>query len=301
MHPVLFSIGTFYIGTYGLMLALALIAGTFVAVHQAKRAGFDSQTVMDLIFFGVVGGLAGGRGAHILVNFGLFLEAPSSMIFSRTGFVFLGSVVGALAVVLLIARRRRLEFWRLSDVLVAAVALGHALGRVGCFLAGCCYGRVADPDGPLAFLAVQYPKEQAVGSQFVGSPACADHVAHLGLSPVASHSLPVWPVQLFESLGNLAIFGLLLLLWPRRRFEGQVFLLYLTLYASLRFALECLRGDAERGAIGPFSTSQALSLFALVCVAVCWRYRRRSGAIGRVVRARAGDGPPRGAEKRRGS
>ena len=281
MHPVLFSIGTFYIGTYGLMLALALIAGTLVAIYQAKRAGVDVQAVMDLVFFGVIGGLAGGRIAYILVNFGLFLEAPLSMIFSRTCFVFLGSVAGGLAVVFLIARRQRLDFWRLSDVVVTAVPLGHALGRVGCFLAGCCYGRVANPDGPLAFLAVQYPKEQAVGGQFVGSQACADHVTHFGLSSFASHSLPVWPVQLFESFGNLVLFVVLLLLWPRRRFHGQIFLLYLALYASLRFALEYVRGDAERGAIGPFSTSQALSLVALVCAVALWRHLRRSQPIPR--------------------
>lgn len=270
MHPILFAIGSFYIGTYGLMLALGMLAGAAVAMWRAKQLGLPLDRLMDLIFLTVLAGLLGGRITYIVVYFDEFLRAPMAMILSREGFVFLGGVIGGALAVAFLVRRFRLPFWRVADVLASALPLGHAFGRIGCFMAGCCYGRPVSPHTPLSFLAVRFPAQSTAGDVVYPGGAFAEHVAHHGLSPDAVCSLPVWPTQLFESAGNLAIFAALVLFWGRRRFHGQVFLLYLALYSLLRIAVETLRGD-PRGAIGPLSTSQIISLACLLFVALWWR------------------------------
>ena len=285
MHPVFFQVGSFYIGTYGVLLALALIVGTLVALGRAKRVGVDPQVVMDLIFFGVLGGIVGGRVAHVILNFQDFLAHPFALLFSRTGFVFLGSLMGSIAVVVFILRRRNLNFWAIADVLVTAVPAGHVFGRLGCFTAGCCFGRPMAEEGFLGFLAVRFPKAVEIGNAYIGGQAFEEHrqmclagvdSAAGMLDLAATESLPVWPIQLFASFGNLLIFAALMLIWRRRRFNGQVLLSYLFLYSIMRFSIEFLRGDSGRGNIGFLTTSQWLTLLAFVFVLASWSHLNRT-------------------------
>lgn len=319
MHPVFLHIGSFYIGTYGVMLAIALLLGAGMALNRAKRVGVSPETVMDLIFFSVVAGILGGRLAYILVNFGMFLDRPMALILSRTGFVFLGSVIGSLGVITYIVYKRKLNFWTLTDVLITAVPLGHMFGRLGCFFAGCCHGRLLNPDGFLSFLGLRFPPPVQIGEEYVGGMAFSTHhemfakltnagfsPAHLGdavaenkmralgfdplalqFDPYATHSLDVWPVQLFESFGNILIFTALILLWKRRAFNGQIFLTYLTLYSVMRFSIEFLRGDAERGGFGMLSTSQWITLAGVAFVAFSWRKLMRSQNLEQLAAAEA--------------
>ncbi len=290
------------------MLAIALLAGAGMALDRAKRVGVAPETVMDLIFFSVVAGIVGGRLAYILVNFGDFLDHPMALILSRTGFVFLGSVTASLGVITYIVYKRKLNFWTLTDVLITAVPLGHVFGRLGCFFAGCCHGRLMHPDGFLHFLGIRLPPPTLMDEEYVGGMAYGTHqemcseLGRAGFTPAdlgdamaenkmraldldplaihfdstAEHSLTVWPTQLFESFGNILIFAALLLIWKRRTFNGQVFLTYLTLYSVMRFSIEFFRGDAERGGFGMLSTSQWITLAGAAFVLFSWRKLMRS-------------------------
>jgi len=280
MHPDLLTIFGFTFGTYGICLAAGLLCASAVALRRAKRDGIPPQDVMDLIFYGVIAGIVGSRLAYVvkdLLTDQYLLQHPSEMIFSRTNFVFLGGVLLGLPVCAFLSRRRGLGFWRVGDVLAAALPLGHAFGRVGCFMAGCCYGAPLPPDSPFHYLAVHFPESAPAGSG------------------------PVWPVQLMESAGNLAIFLLLLALWRRRRFNGQIALFYILSYGALRFSLEFLRGDyVERGHFGALSTSQAIILAGVICVPFLWRHLRRTQPIAQKTEAEEaspeGAGPSNGAQ-----
>ncbi|MBN1868893.1 prolipoprotein diacylglyceryl transferase [Candidatus Sumerlaeota bacterium] len=279
MHPILFAIDRFYIGTYGLMVAIGLLAATSVALWRAKRVGVEGDRLLDFILLAVVGGLVGGRVTYVALDLTMgeryFLSHPLEIVFSRTGFVFLGGVVAGVALGAWYLHRVRLNKWLVADILFGVLPLGHAFGRIGCFMAGCCYGRVADPNGPLGFLAVCFPRGTRMGEAYYPGIAFGDQIAEGLVKSSDLCSLPVWPVQLFESAGNLAIFFALVWFWRRKRFDGQIFLLYILFYGALRFLLEFLRGDVQRGALGPLSTSQAISLIGFVAVAVLWPYLQR--------------------------
>ena len=270
MHPILFSIGTFFIGTYGLMLVLGLVLASSVALWRAKKIGVSGDNLIDLIFFGILFGIIGGRVTFILVNFRQFLENPAEMIFSRADFVFLGGLIFAIVACVIVIRRRHMNVWLTGDILMAAVPLGHAFGRIGCFAAGCCYGRIVSPGSPLGWLGVRFPAVTQMGAVIYPGLAFEEQ-KDLGLIAAdAAQSLPVWPTQLFESLGNLVIFGILFVMWKRRRFNGQIVLLYAILYSILRFSLEFLRGDMTRGGLGGVSTSQIITMAGFAAAIIIW-------------------------------
>jgi len=280
VHPILFRIGNFYLATYGLMIALGLSLGILVALNRGKRVQIPTSAILDLVFYSVIGGVVGGRLLHIIVYFDEFLKSPLDVAFSRAGFVFLGSVIGAVAVAAYIIRRERLDFWKVMDVLITALPLGHVFGRIGCFLAGCCYGRPLDPDGPFGFLGVRFPKGIEIGGDVIGGQAWDEHVGAGLLPSTADFSLPVIPTQLIESSANLIIFAVLLFLWTRRKFHGQIFLSYLILYGVERFLVEFLRGDTGRGFFLGLSTSQILTLGAIVFAGVFWSTLKRRKPVG---------------------
>ncbi|MDK2971190.1 MAG: phosphatidylglycerol---prolipoprotein diacylglyceryl transferase [Candidatus Sumerlaeota bacterium] len=258
MHPILFSIGDFFIGTYGLMIALGLLAGIWVASWRGRRRGFSSELFFDLAFVAVLSGFGGGRLLYILLNFSEFLSDPMAMLLSRTGFVFLGGFVGAVGVVVWYLRRRGLPVLAVGDILAPSLAITHGFGRIGCHLAGCCWGSECSVPGLGLRLKLE---EMPNGYPF--SNAYLDQIDR-GLIPHdAVHSLPVWPVQLMESAGLLLMAGALIWIAARKpRPAGQILGLYLIGYAILRFGLEFLRGDADRGMFfgGAISTSQLISL-----------------------------------------
>jgi len=285
MHPIFFAVGSFFIGTYGVLLAIALVAGITLAIWRARKVGLSGDHIMDIAFWGVIAGFVGGRITYILLDLvngpRQFLVEPWSMIFAREGFVFLGGLLAAVAVCAHIVRRRKLNPWLVSDIVMTSLVLGHAIGRVGCFMAGCCYGKVADPKGLLGFLAVQFPAATRMGGVVYPGLAYEEHLKYGLITAAATRSLPVWPTQLFESAGNLAIFVVLMLLWRKRRFNGQILVAYVILYAVLRFCIEFLRGDVERGFLGPFSTSQWICLAGFVFALAILPYLRRTQNLDR--------------------
>jgi phosphatidylglycerol:prolipoprotein diacylglycerol transferase len=236
--------------TYGLLIAVGLALGITLGAREARRRGLDVGRVLDFAFWATVAGLLGSRVAYALVNLGAFARAcvgpaaePRGLLRVLSdctrvvqvwegGLVFYGGIVGAALVAVVFARRERWSFWTLGDVFAPGVAVGHALGRLGCFAAGCCFGKLSGPWG------VAFP---------AGSVAFDELGSAGALAPGASFTPPLHPTQLYEAGGELVIFALLLALRPRLRARpGALVLLYGALYATLRFVVELFRGDFAR-------------------------------------------------------
>jgi phosphatidylglycerol:prolipoprotein diacylglycerol transferase len=251
--------------SYGLLVALGLVVALLVIRRLAPRAGLEGQQAQDVVVWACLAGLVGAKLLLVLLEPKAFLADPAGVLFQ--GGVFYGGLIAAVATLIIVCWRRGIDPNRLGDACAPAVPLGHAFGRLGCFLAGCCWGKACElPWG------VVYENHEAAAFGHVIPASTAVH-----------------PVQLYEALGNVLLAGAMYLLFRKRSFTGQVWWTYAALYAVMRFALEEFRGDA-RGAWfgGALSTSQVVALLAFaaafVMLGVQWR-RRDSGPS-------APDGPP---------
>lgn len=221
MHPVLFSVGSYEVHTYGVMVGVALYGGIASAVALGRRAGLAPTRLWDLGILLLVGGIVGSRLEYVRTQWAHgYAEHPLRAFDLRDGgLVFYGGLIGAILFVIGYAAARRMPVWTVLDVYAPFVPLGHALGRLGCFAAGCCYG--APTDWPWA---VTFP----AGSE-------------------APPGIPLHPTQLYEATYCALLGAALLWFWPRRRFPGQVFGALLILYPAFRAVNEVFRGDAVRG------------------------------------------------------
>ncbi len=259
MHPKLLTTPYFTIYTYGLMLALAYLFALWFLFRAAKREGIDREKVSRLGLWVIIGAILGAKVLMILRSLPFYLEHPQKL-FSlgtlQSGGDFYGGFIGALAATaIFFARNRHFPRWRVADLCGPAIALGQAIGRIGCFMAGCCYGRSTELPWGVTFT-------DPAAAEMVGTP--------LGVS--------LHPVQMYESLLCLLLFFLLLWLLPRKRFDGQVILAYALLYAVIRFFLEFTRGDADRGFLfsGLLSTSQFVALMVLIVALPLYGMRSRA-------------------------
>ncbi len=258
MHPILFSAGSFRLPTYGALLALALVAAIWTAIRLGRHEGLDSGRLLDFSTWLIVVGLLGAKVLMVLTDWKFYRENPRE-IFSwatlEAGGVFYGGFIAATFFALWYTRVYRLPVLKVIDVYAPAIALGQSIGRLGCFAAGCDYGR---------------PTTSSLGVIFT-NPTSHDLVGvPLGVR--------LHPTQVYESLATLLIFGILLWRYRRKTRDGQIFLLYLTLYAVARFFLEFLRGDEDRGFVFNhlLSTSQFIALLVLATaasLALWWRGR----------------------------
>ena len=281
--------------SYGLLVALGAIAGVLFALRQGRRMGFDTAAVLDLGFWSLVAGIIGARVLYVLVHAGAYARLCAGTGASRSalraladctapftiwqgGLVFYGGALAAGGVVLLFAHRRAWPLGNVADLLAPSLALGHALGRVGCFLAGCCYGKVS-----------------TVGVHFPPASVAYHELAHAGLvAPDAPFTPTLAPTQLYEAAGEGLLFALLVVLGRRRRFPGSLALVYVMGYALLRATVEVLRGDTSRGFLFEISlprvaawldlpsyqplalsTAQAFSLALGTAALVAYRILRR--------------------------
>jgi phosphatidylglycerol:prolipoprotein diacylglycerol transferase len=288
--------------SYGILIAIGLAVGIVLAHREGRRRGLDGGRVLDAAFWMIVAGLVGSRIAYGIVNAGEFARicfngagAPRSFggvladcgrIFAiwQGGLVFYGGVAGAALVGWWFARREGWSFAVFGDIGAPALALGHAFGRFGCFASGCCFGK-ASAGG----LGISFPR---------GSVAF-DELASMGAVPPGWQTTPrLHATQLYEAIGELLIFGILLVLRPRvRKHPGALLVAYLGLYAVLRFVVEIFRGDVVRGLVVAFDTprlarwlhlpphepvllsvGQLASLLLLALCAFAWtRLRRPAG------------------------
>jgi phosphatidylglycerol:prolipoprotein diacylglycerol transferase len=256
MHPILFRIGDWPVYSYGVLLALAYLAGLQLAVVRARRAGLDPARVMDLGIYLIIAALVGAKLMLIAVDFEYFRAQPRELLsLVRAGGVFYGGLLAAFFVGLWLIRRYRLPVWTTADLIAPGIALGHIVGRFGCLLAGCCYGRPADVPWAITFT-------DPVASANVGTPL----------------DVPLHPTQLYDAGAEALILVVLLLTERRGRpFPGRTFWLYMLLYAVSRFIIEIYRGD-ERGTLMGMSTSQFVSVVLVpVGLLMLWRLRKRVG------------------------
>jgi phosphatidylglycerol---prolipoprotein diacylglyceryl transferase len=240
------QMGPLTLHTYGVLLAVAFLAGLWVAARQARRDGLDSARITDMAIYVLIGGLLGAKLLLLVVEWPYYMKNPRDIwSLVQSGGVFYGGLLGALPVAFWYARRHQLDGWRTADVLAPGVAIGQCLGRLGCFAAGCCYGR---PTG--VPWAVRFHDDYA--AREVGTP--------LGV--------PLHPTQLYESAAALLIFLGLLWLARHKRFHGQIALAYIASYAVVRFVIEYFRGDAARGTVfgGALSTSQFIAIVMVLAV-----------------------------------
>lgn len=258
MHPILFQVGGFPVHTYGAMGALAFVVGAGMVLWRGHRLGFDPNRVADVIFWMALLSLAGARGVYVIQNPQTITGLLDLVDLRGGGLVFYGSFVVGIPAGFLLMRRFELPPFAIWDLFGTAFPLAHAISRLGCYGAGCCFGAPTD-----AAWAVTYPPD----------------------SVIAPPGVPMHPAQLYEA-GALLLIGLVTNAFYRyRRFDGQVFLLYLVLYAGARTVLELFRGDAERGWflrdwLGEALTwSQGMSgVLALVALAVFLLGARRAAA-----------------------
>ena len=281
--------------SYGFLVAMGAIAGVLLALRQGRRMGFDTAAVLDLTFWALVAGIVGSRALYVLVHVsdysrlcaGVGLPRPALRVLGdcaaplyiwQGGLVFYGGALAAAGVVLLFARRLAWPLGDVADLLAVPLPLAHALGRVGCFLAGCCYGKVST-------LGVHFPPASVAYHDLVNSGL---------VLPDAPFTPALAPTQLYEAAGEGLLFALLMVLRRRRRFPGSLALVYVMGYALLRTTVEVLRGDAGRGFLFQISlprvaawldlpinqplalsTAQALSLALGTAAAVAYRILRR--------------------------
>ena len=260
--------------TYGVMLALAFVASIWLAQKEAERQGQDPQLVGDLAFWILVSSLVGARVYFILVNWADYFGA-SAFVVTRVGriprffalweggMVFYGGFIAAALAAALYLRVKKMPFLPWADTLIPSVAFGQFMGRIGCFAAGCCWGRSCDPALPWA---AHFPPESLAFQSMAarlnpGRFLSADHL----------HTLPIHPVQLYESLGELLLFAFLAIwLRPRKRFHGQVMAAWLMLYAVLRAVTETFRGDVERGMYQGLGAGQWTSIVIFATGLAIW-------------------------------
>lgn len=238
MHPLLFEVGRFPVYTYGVLLAAAYLTGLWLAVRRARARGLNGDRVMDLGIWIIASALIGAKLLLLVVDFRYYSQNPGE-IFSviRSGGVFYGGLIAAVAVAFWYMRRATLPLWPTTDAFAPGIALGHVVGRLGCVMAGCCYGRPTSVPWAITFT-------NTLAAENVGTP--------LG---VALH-----PTQLYEAGAELIILVLLLATERRgRAYPGRTFWLYMLMYALTRFIIEFYRGD-PRGMVGALSTSQFISL-----------------------------------------
>lgn len=252
MHPVLFHFGRFTLYTYGFFVAVGVISGIFFARHEARRIGVDPEKIMDLCFYVIIAAIIGSRLFYVATAWKFFLAHPVNIFkIWNGGLVFYGGFLGALITAIILVKAYRLPLGKTADIAGISIPLGHFFGRLGCFSAGCCYGRECHLPFAVTF----------------HNP-----------SSLAPLNVPLYPTQLFSAAANLSIFLVLFFLRRRKRFDGQLFWLYVLLYGILRSVIEVYRGDF-RGAevFGVLSISQTIGLgFAVLAALMLFYLFRKS-------------------------
>lgn len=273
MHPVLFYIGNFAVGTFGLMVALGFLLAIQYLIRATRELSIPSEKIYDLGLVIMIAALVGSRIFYLFVEWEWFVRDPLGLIFSRQGYVFYGGFVFAGLAVIYLARRWKMHLPRLADAIAPALALGHAIGRMGCYFNGCCHGDVCHVH---SFL-FRFPRVTDPQGNITGSPPYLEHLERGLVTERDAFSLPVHPTQLYEAISLLVLFFILHRLYRRKRFApGMLFLIYAVSYAVARFAIEFFRGDL-RGWIIPqvISTSQGIALVILAGAPFIYRYLMR--------------------------
>jgi phosphatidylglycerol:prolipoprotein diacylglycerol transferase len=273
MHPVLFQIGSVTIYTYGVLAAVGFLAGLWYAYHRAPIVGLDANQVWNLGIWGILVALAVSKIWLILSAWDYYSANPRqifSLVTFQSAGVFYGGLVGGLLWVILYTHFQKMSLLAVLDLMAAPVALGHAIGRLGCFAAGCCYGK---------------PTSVAWGVTF--SNPVAEKISGTPLD-VSLH-----PTQLYESAAEFLNFAILILLGAKRRLTGRIIGAYFLLYGIERGTIEFFRGDPGRTLLfhDRLSLMQVVSATLIVTGAFLWlRGHKAAAGIPPATRTRAAVG-----------
>ncbi len=246
MYNEILSIGPVTIHGYGLMIAIGVLAALFIGETRAKKRGLSDDAVFSLTFLCAFFGFVSAKILFCIIEFKTLITDPMSVL-SSNGFVVYGGIIGGILTAYIYCKMKKLNFWDYFDLVLPSVAVAQGFGRIGCFLAGCCYGRETD---------------SVIGIAFTDS----------GFAP---NGVKLIPTQLISAAGMFLIAGILLIYARKQRRRGRVGALYLILYSIGRFLVEFLRND-YRGEVGIFSTSQFISIFILALGMVLFTTRKIS-------------------------
>jgi phosphatidylglycerol:prolipoprotein diacylglycerol transferase len=255
VYPQLIHIGRFFLPTYGFLVSLGVLLGLWISVRNSERLGIDGEKAWNLGILVVLCGIVGAKVLYIINDWSDYAAHPGD-IFSistlQAGGVFSGGLIGAFAAAAWYMRRHRLPALRTCDAFAPGLALGHSIGRIGCFAAGCCYGKPTHH-----FWGVTFTNQLA--NAITGTPL----------------NVALEPTQLFEAAVELANFFILMWLLKRRKFDGQVFGAFMVLYGVARFFLEYLRDDPGRGSVfgGLMTGTQLVAVFLVIGGGLIWWWR----------------------------
>lgn len=216
MYPILFKYGVFTVHTYGVFIALGFLAAVILASVKAMDFRLQRDFVLDLGFWVIITGILGARVLDVVTNLGYYTLNPISMIkIWEGGLSFFGGLAGGLLGGIAFCRLKKVPVFLAGDLVAPYLALGQSIGRIGCFFAGCCYGK------PCQLFSVVFNHPQSLAPRGIG----------------------LYPIQIMESIADFIIFLVLFNVAKKRSFQGQVFSLYLILYPAIRFVAEFYRGD----------------------------------------------------------
>jgi phosphatidylglycerol:prolipoprotein diacylglycerol transferase len=262
MHPKLVSFGSFYLPTYGVLLALSYLAAIWWLGRKAARENLPREQIFDLSIAVLAAAIIGAKLLLAIVDFKDYLADPRSALeLLRSGGVFQGGLIAASAVGIWYIRRHGLPLWRVTDMAAPSIALGEAIGRWGCLAAGCCYGKQTKVPWAITFT-------DPFARDAVGTPL----------------NVPLHPTQIYLSLNALFLFAICEFVYRRKKFDGEVFWIYVLGYAVTRGFIENFRGDLIRGFVipGVLSTAQFIGVLmagvAILMLVILSRRRRTQPA-----------------------
>ncbi|MCX7884044.1 MAG: prolipoprotein diacylglyceryl transferase [Caloramator sp.] len=247
MHPILFKIGKLTIASYGVLMSLAIVCALLLGLYRGEKRGFNTDYIIDIALYGIIGGLIGAKLLFFIAEMPTIFKDPSSIKYMiKEGFVVYGAIIGGAVSAYIYCRTKKISFIKHFDLLAPSIALGQGIGRIGCFCAGCCYGREAH-NFPFAVT--------------------------FKISDYAPNNVPLYPTQLMSSFGNFFIAAMLLVFASKKRDDGKIAGLYMILYSIGRFIIEFFRND-PRGSIGILSTSQFICIFVLIGGIIIYNFDR---------------------------
>jgi phosphatidylglycerol:prolipoprotein diacylglycerol transferase len=250
MFPILIKIGPLTIHSYGFMMALGVGLGVWFIYVQAKKQGLNAVKIMDAAFYILIISLVGAKLVLLAGNFSYYWENPKEIFWiAKTGGVFQGGLAFGIVFALWYLHKHNIPTWKVGDIAGAALALGHGFGRIGCFLAGCCWGRECALPWAAKFRS--------------------DYAHNLTGIPI---NQALHPVQLYEAGLNFLNFFVLFLVLRKKKFDGQVFSLYIINYSIIRYITEFFRGDHPEKTFlfrgpSPFLSLSYPQLFCIVGLA----------------------------------
>jgi phosphatidylglycerol:prolipoprotein diacylglycerol transferase len=241
MYPILFNFRFVTIYSYGLFVALAFIVATYYSSYSIKKSKeklISQDELCSLVTYIFIFALVGGRGFYVFTDLGEFILEPINIFkLWHGGFVYYGGFISAVIFIIVYARRKKKDFLKLCDFFCPVLTLGHAIGRIGCFFAGCCYGRHSTLPWAVVFM---------------------------DKNSLAIRGKYLHPTQLYESFANFLLFLFLHFYSRRKNRVGAVFGIYLIAYAVLRFIIEFFRDDYRGSSFFCFSISQVISIFLFI-------------------------------------